>query len=114
MRKTTKIEVRNGVELYDSTSMKLGETVTETVTDVYEQDFRSQGELTPKKKWVLGFSSGKGLSLNVTNTRFLIDHDVKEYELMVGKRITLVKEARVVETKKGPQEVIGIFIKEIS
>ena len=114
VKKTTKIEIRNGVELYDSTSMKLGETVTETVADVYQQDFRSQGETTPKLKWVLVFETGKGLSLNVSNTRFLIEHGVSEYEHMVGRKVTLVKEARVVETKKGQQEVIGIFIKEIS
>ena len=37
----TKIELKKRVPLYKSGDMKLGETVTEIVKDVKEQDFRS-------------------------------------------------------------------------
>ena len=114
VKKTTKIEIRNGVELYDSTSMKLGETVTETVTDVRLQDFRSDPEDEANKKWVLVFESGKGLALNFTNTKFLVESGIDEYEMLIGRKVELVKEARLIGSlNKGSHDVVGIFIKEI-
>ena len=115
MRETTKIELGSGVTLYRSSDMKLGETVTETVSDVRLQDFRSDPEEEPNQKWILVFDSGKGLALNFTNTRYLIDSGIGEYEMLIGKKVKLVKEARVIDSlNKGSHDVVGIFIKEIS
>ena len=115
VRKTTKIELGSGVTLYRSGEMKLGETVTETVTDVRLQDFRSEPEDEANKKWVLVFESGKGLALNFTNTKFLVESGIGEYEMLIGRKVKLVKEARLIDSlNKGSHDVVGIFIKEIS
>lgn len=110
----TKIELENRIPLYKSGDMKLGETVTETVKDVREQDFRSVPEDEPKKKWVLLFESGKGLALSYSNVVFLIDHGLKEYESLIGMKVTFGKEARSIEASDGRKyDVVGLFLKEI-
>ena len=110
----TKIELDSSVTLYRSSDLKLGETITEIVTNVLLKDFRSEQESEPKNKWVLVFSNKKGLSLNYVNTKFLLEHGFGEYEELVGKQVTFVKEARVIESNnKTSHDVVGLFIKEI-
>lgn len=110
----TKIELENRVPLYKSGDMKLGETVTEIVKDVKEQDFRSDPEDEPNKKWVLLFENGRGLALSYSNVAWLIEHGVKEYESLIGMRVTFAKEARSIKASDGKtHDVVGLFIKEI-
>lgn len=110
----TKIELENRVPLYKSGDMKLGEIVTETVKDVREQDFRSDPEDEPNKKWVLIFESGKGLALSYSNVVFLIEHSIKEYESLIGMHVVFAKEARSITAGDGKKhDVVGLFIKEL-
>lgn len=110
----TKIELENRVPLYKSGDMQLGETVTETVKDVREQDFRSDPADEPNKKWVLIFESGKGLALSYSNVVFLLEHGFKEYESLIGMQVTFGKEARSISASDGKKhDVVGLFLKEI-
>ena len=110
----TKIELESRVPLYKSGDMKLGETVTETVKDVREQDFSGEADEKPKMKEILIFENGKGLALSYSNVVWLIEHGFSEYESLIGMQVTFVKEARTIESGKGKsQDVVGLFIKEI-
>ena len=110
----TKIELENRVPLYKSGDMQLGETVTETVKDVREVDFRGDPEEVPKYKWVLVFENGKGLALSYSNVVFLIEHGMEEYESLIGMSVTFGKEARSISASDGKKhDVVGLFLKEI-
>ena len=109
----TKIEYGNRSELYRSSDLKMGEGIAEVIEDVHVGQF-PQEDGTVEKKWVLDFESGKGLALNGTNTKFLIDHEIQEYEDLIGKKVVIRKEVRNIKTAKGEKEVVGLFIASVS
>ena len=107
----TKIEMR-GSELYKSSDMEMNSETAETVIGFHEVSF-TQDNGSTQDKYVLDFESGKGLALNSTNLKFLIEKGIKEYEELIGKRLILKKEVRKLKMSSGVKEVIGIFITEI-
>ena len=110
----TKIEMKGyGPELYKSTELSIGQTVKEVVKGFSQKDF-SQNDGEENLKWVLEFESGKGLSLNQTNTKFLLDKGFDEYEELIGHTVTLTKEVRTVGMKQGEREMVGIFIIDVA
>ena len=109
----TKIEYGNRSELYRSSDLKMGEGIAEVIEDVHEGQF-PQEDGSIQKKWVLDFESGKGLALNGTNTKFLMDNKFVEYEDLIGKKIVIKKDVRNIKTSKGEKEVVGLFIVSVS
>ena len=50
VNRMTKIELDSSVTLYRSSDLKLGEIITEIVTNVFQKDFRSKGESEPEER----------------------------------------------------------------
>lgn len=108
----TKIEFGNRSEFYKSTDLKMNEEVFERVSDVHEASFpHDDGSF--QKKWVLDFDDGKGLALNGTNTKFLIEKGFQDYEELIGRKVKIRKEVRILKTVKGDKEGIGLFLVQV-
>ena len=115
--KLRKEETNEDGEFLRSGDFEIGITLKLKVEKDKEVDFtRSDEEPDPRnKKFVLVGETLEGTKkqfvLNWVNTQYLEDNGIYDTDQLIGKTLTIKKEARILENNKGRKfDSIGLFI----